>query len=48
MKTYTLDQIRVAFQKSVYAEFKTDIHTSHTDARFLPENTLLVGFRLPL
>ncbi|MGR5093906.1 outer membrane beta-barrel protein [Vibrio maritimus] len=32
----------------VYAEFKTDIHTSHTDARFLPENTLLVGFRLPL
>lgn len=22
MKTYTLDQIRVAFQKSVYAEFK--------------------------
>ncbi|GMQ49206.1 outer membrane beta-barrel protein [Vibrio sp. 10N] len=32
----------------VYAEFKTDIHTSHTDARFLPENTFLVGFRLPL
>ncbi|MGR5177357.1 outer membrane beta-barrel protein [Vibrio parahaemolyticus] len=32
----------------VYAEFKTDIYTSHTDARFLPENTFLVGFRLPL
>lgn len=32
----------------VYGEFKTDIHTSHTDARFLPENTILVGFRLPL
>lgn len=31
-----------------YAEFKTDIHTSHSDARFLPENTFLVGFRLPL
>ncbi|WP_394150109.1 outer membrane beta-barrel protein [Vibrio maritimus] len=41
--------LRVQHQQvPVYAEFKTDIHTSHTDARFLPENTLLVGFRLPL
>ncbi|WP_234497292.1 outer membrane beta-barrel protein [Vibrio maritimus] len=41
--------LRVQHQEvPVYAEFKTDIHTSHTDARFLPENTLLVGFRLPL
>lgn len=41
--------LRVQHQEvPVYAEFKTDIHTSHSDARFLPENTLLVGFRLPL
>ncbi|MFA0442907.1 acyloxyacyl hydrolase [Vibrio sp. E150_011] len=32
----------------VYTEFKTDLQTSHSDARYLPENTFLVGFRFAL
>lgn len=32
----------------IYTEFKTDLQTSHSDARYLPENTFLIGFRLAL